>query len=69
MFELVIPETTLPFTDEQYKILKELADKANCPVGDYALRMIKDILLGYFNARLLLYRRENPEPNLDSQQN
>ncbi len=67
MIDLTIPTMVLPLTDVQYKILKELADKEGDSVVEYAEKMITDILLGFFNTRLMAYRMDNPEP--DPQQN
>ncbi len=67
MFDLTVPAMILPLTDEQYKILKEIADKAGKPVAEYTIGMIKEILLDYFNTSLMAYRMNNPEP--DPQQN
>ena len=67
MIDLTIPTMVLPLTDVQYKILKELADKEGDSVVEYAEKMITDILLSFFNTRLMAYRMDNPEP--DPQQN
>ncbi len=69
MFDLPIPAMILPLTDEQYKILKEIADKVGKPVAEYTLGMIKEILLDYFNASLMGYRMNNPDPHPGDQQN
>ena len=63
MVDFIVPKMVLPLTDEQYKILGEMADSVGCPIIEYADRMIKDILLSHFNARLMVYRNDNPEPN------
>ena len=63
MFELQIPAMAIPFTDENYSTLEELASAYGQTAAEYAQKMVFNIIADRLNAEMMIFRMSNPKPD------